>query len=125
MGPYEESTVWNRPVDDPRVVRDLVVNDIDRLPWFYKRYSDSLPRLKLPTELPPTAASAVDVLAGTAGVAAAELSLAQVSRMLHLSAGVVRVSPRRYGDHLFRAAAPRAAGSARGVCRCARGQLAT
>jgi SagB-type dehydrogenase family enzyme len=104
MGPYEESTVWEPPVDDPRVVRDLVVNDVDRLPWFYKRYPESLPRLELPTELPATAASAVDVLAGTAGVAATELSLAQLSRMLHLSAGVVRVSPRAYGEHPFRAA---------------------
>jgi nitroreductase len=107
MGPYdesEESSIWDPPVDDPRVVRDLVVNDIDRLPWFYKRYPESLPRLELPAELPPTAGSAVDVLAGMAEVAATELSLAQLSRMLHLSAGVVRISPRRYGDHLFRAA---------------------
>ncbi len=62
----DESKIWDPPVDDPRVLRDLVVNDIDRLPWFYKRYPDSLPRLELPAELPATEASAVDVLAGTA-----------------------------------------------------------
>ncbi len=104
MGPYEEEHLWDPPVDDPLVVRDLVVNDIDRLPWFYKRYPESLPRIALPAELPVSTASAVDVLAGTADVAAAELSLAQLSRMLHLSAGVVRTSQRSYGSHLFRAA---------------------
>ncbi len=49
------------------MVRDLVVNDIDRLPWFYKRYQELLPRIDLPAELPTSTASAVDVLAGTAG----------------------------------------------------------
>jgi hypothetical protein len=100
----DESKIWDPPVDDPRVVHDLVVNDLDRLPWFYKRYPESLPRTALPTELPPASASAVDVLAGTSEVAAAELSLLQLARLLHLSAGVVRTSKRSYGDHLFRAA---------------------
>jgi hypothetical protein len=104
MGPYDETCAWDPPVDDPRVVRDLVVNDLDRLPWFYKRYPQSLPSVPLPTELPVTRAGAVDVLAGTAEVARADLSLSQVSRMLHLSAGVVRTSRRSYGNHLFRAA---------------------
>jgi len=106
MGPWDgdESTAWDPPVDDPRVVSDLVANDLERLPWFYKRYPESLPRLELPAELPPTAVSAVDVLAGTADAPAAELSLPQLARMLYLSAGVVRTSRRPYGDHLFRAA---------------------
>jgi SagB-type dehydrogenase family enzyme len=104
LGPYDESTIWEPPVDDPRVLGDLVVNDLDRLPWFYKRYPESRPRLELPAELPATTASAADVLAGTAEVAAAELNLAQLARILHLCAGVVRTSPRSYGEHLFRAA---------------------
>lgn len=102
--PRDEARAWEPPVDDPRVVSDLVVNDLDRLPWFYKGYPQSLPRAPLPAELPATTAAAVDVLAGTADVARADLSLPQLSRLLHLSAGVVRVSPRSYGDHLFRAA---------------------
>ncbi len=101
---FDEEHAWDPPVDDPRVLRDLVVNDLDRLPWFYKRYPSSLPRVPLPAELPSTAASAVDVLAGAASVAAARLSLPQLSRLLHLSAGVVRTSERSYGTHLFRAA---------------------
>jgi hypothetical protein len=104
MGPYDEAHAWDPPVDDPRVLRDLVVNDLDRLPWFYKRYPQSLPRVRLPRELPATTAAAVDVLAGTADVARTELSLSQLSRVLHLSAGVVRTSQRPYGTYLFRAA---------------------
>jgi Nitroreductase family len=104
MGPYEEARAWDPPVDDPRVVRDLVVNDLDRLPWFYKRYSQPLPRVRLPHELPATTAAAVDVLAGTANVARAEVSLSHLSRLLHLCAGVVRTSQRPYGTYLFRAA---------------------
>jgi hypothetical protein len=103
-GPYDEARAWEPPVDDPRVLRDLVVNDLDRLPWFYKRYGQSLPRVPLPRELPATTTTAVEVLAGTANVAGAELNLSQLSRVLHLSAGVVRTTQRPYGTYLFRAA---------------------
>jgi hypothetical protein len=96
--------VWTPPVDDPRVLQDLVVNDFDRLPWFYKRYPEALPRVPLPRDLPATTASAVSVLAGTAEVSRTELDLAQLSRLLHLSAGVVRTMERPYAAWLFRAA---------------------
>ena len=96
--------VWTPPVDDPRVVRDLEVNDLDRLPWFYKRYATPLPRVPLPRDLPSTSASAVTVLAGTARVSATALDLPQLARLLHLSAGVVRTMERPYGTWLFRAA---------------------
>jgi hypothetical protein len=101
---YEPGREWDEPVDDPRVLQDLEVNDIARLPWFYKRYEAAVPRLELPRELPPTTAPAVAVLAGTAEVAPAELDLAQLARLLHLSAGVVRTTVRPYGTWLFRAA---------------------
>lgn len=103
-GPFDEAHEWEPPVDDPRVLRDLVVNDLDRLPWFYKRYPESLPRVALPAKLPTTAAAAVDVLAGTADVARAELNLSQLARVLHLAAGVVRTAQRPYCTWLFRAA---------------------
>jgi len=95
---------WAAPVDDPRVVHDLEANDLDRFPWFYKRYGQSLPRVPLPRSLPSTTAPAVGVLAGTAAVARNELDLPQVSRLLHLSAGVVRTMVRPYATWLFRAA---------------------
>jgi hypothetical protein len=51
--------IWTAPVEDPRVLSDLRVNDLDRLPWFYKRYPESLPTLLLPPDLPTSSAPAV------------------------------------------------------------------
>jgi SagB-type dehydrogenase family enzyme len=101
---YEPGREWDEPVDDPRVLQDLEVNDLARLPWFYKRYEQELPRVPLPRSLPPTTAPAVAVLAGTADVAHTELDLPHLSRLLHLSAGVVRTTVRPYATWLFRAA---------------------
>jgi hypothetical protein len=101
---YEPGRDWDVPVDDPRVVQDLQANDLARLPWLFKRYVQRLPRLSLPRDLPPATAPAVAVLAGAADVPRTELDLAQLSRLLHLSAGVVRTMERPYGTHLFRAA---------------------
>jgi hypothetical protein len=101
---YEPGRDWTQPVDDPRVVQDLEVNDLARFPWFFKRYAGSPPRVALPRGLPATAASAVAVLAGTADAAGAELDLPQLSRLLHLSAGVVRTAARPHTTWLFRAA---------------------
>ena len=101
---YEPSRDWDEPVDDPRVLQDLVTNEIERLPWFYKRYPEGLPRVELPRELPAATAPAVAVLAGTAEVEPAGLDLPQLSRLLHLAAGVVRTSERPFGTWLFRAA---------------------
>lgn len=101
---YEPGREWDQPIDDPRIVQDLVSNDLSRLTWFYKRYPADLPRVPLPKDLPSTTAPTVSVLAGTAQVPPGDLDLAQLGRLLHLSYGVVRTSRRAYGDHLFRAA---------------------
>ncbi len=101
---YEPGRDWDAPVNDPGVLQDLQVNDFGRLPWFVKRYPADLPRIPLPRELPPTSAAAVAVLAGTAEVRRVALDLAQLSRLLYLSAGVVRTMERPYGIHPFRAA---------------------
>src|SRR3984885_12056777 len=101
---YEPGRDWTEPAEDPRVLQDLEVNDLARLPWFFKRYPQGLPRLALPPDLPGTAAPAIAVLAGTARVAPAALDLPHLSRLLYLSAGVVRTSERPYGIHPFRAA---------------------
>src|SRR6185369_8078514 len=77
---------------------------MSRLPWFVKRYPEPLPRTPLPRELPATTEPAVAVLAGTAEVAPAPLDLPNLSRLLYLSAGVVRTMDRDYGIHPFRAA---------------------
>jgi hypothetical protein len=95
---------WTAPVDDPHVVQGFEANDLERFPWFYKRYGQSLPRLALPRNLPSTTAPAAAVLAGTADIARVEVDLSQLSRLLHLSAGVVRTTERPYTTWLFRAA---------------------
>jgi hypothetical protein len=107
LAPYDTEhpeRIWEPPVEDPRVVADLVVNDTDRLPWFYKRYDGDLPTTPLPRELPVTTPSTVAVLAGTADIRPGTLDLPQLSRLLHLSAGVVRTMVRPYATWLFRAA---------------------
>lgn len=93
---------WPPPVDDPRVV-DLRTDDETR-PWFYKRYAVPLPQVPLPRDLVPTTASATAVLAGTAHVPPSELDLPGLSRLLHLTAGVVRTKERSGRTWLFRAA---------------------
>jgi hypothetical protein len=95
---------WPKPPDDPRVLQDFEPLDLARFPPFFKQYAQLLPRVPLPRELPRTTAPAVAVLAGTAKVEGAELDLAQLSRLLHLSAGVVRTTQWRLGTWLFRAA---------------------
>ena len=100
----DDDLIWTVPVDDPRVVRDLETNDVDRFPWFFKRYAMELPRVPLTRDLPATTAPAVAVLAGNADVARTEIDLPQLSRLLHLSAGVVRTKERLYTTWLFRAA---------------------
>ena len=109
---YETGDWFGPPVDDPRVVRDFEPNDVTRIPWYYKRYPQPLPRVDLPRELPRTSAPAVAVLAGTAAVQPAPLDLPQLSRLLHLSAGVVRT--REWGFDPGRIFVFRAAGSAGG-----------
>jgi hypothetical protein len=101
---YEPGRAWDAPADDPRVVQDLQANDPARRPWYFKRYPQPLPRLSLPRDLPATTAPAIAVLAGAADLPRTELDLAQLSRLLHLSAGVVRTIERPFGTHPFRAA---------------------
>lgn len=101
---YGPDRDWDEAFDHTMAVRDFESNDLDRLPWFYKRYRDELERRPLPRELPVTAAGTGAILAGTAEVARRELGLDHLARLLYLSAGVVRTMRRPYGDFLFRAA---------------------
>jgi hypothetical protein len=58
---YAPERDWTEPIDDPRLVQDLEVNDLAQLPWWHKHYPESLPSRPLPRELPsvPTSATAV------------------------------------------------------------------
>ena len=55
----DDDLEWSVPVEDPRVVRDLEPNDLERFPWFFKRYAGTLPRVPLPRGLPATTAPAI------------------------------------------------------------------
>ena len=101
---YEPGREWDEPVNDPRVLQDLVTNDMDRRTWFYKRYAGDLPLHALPRQLPAFDVPAVTCLAGTAPISPYPLDLPQLARLLYLSAGVVRTGERPYGKYLFRAA---------------------
>ena len=101
---YEPGREWTEALADPRLVQDLVVNDVSRFPWPYKKYPPGLARLSLPGEFAATTAPAVAVLGGTAKVAAAALDTVQLSRLLYWSAGVVRTAELGQRRFLFRAA---------------------
>ena len=101
---YSPGREWDKPPNAPEAVRDLVANDLSRFPWFTKRYDEPIARVALPRNLPATTAPAVAVLACTVDATARALDLAQLSRLLHLSAGVVRTMKRPYATWLFRAA---------------------
>jgi hypothetical protein len=101
---YDPERGWDPRVEDPRLVTDFEPNDLDRLPWFHQRYPPERLRRALPRDLPSTTVPAVGVLAGTAAIGPGELDLPHLSRLLHLSAGVVRTAARPYARYLFRAA---------------------
>src|SRR4051794_41950551 len=93
---YTPEREWTTPVDDPRVLQGFKQIDIPTFPAACKLYPPGLPAVALPREWPAPTAGALD--------------LAALARVLHLSAGVARGSPRPgRRPHLFPAA-----GAARG-----------
>ena len=86
------------------MLQDAEVNDLARFPWFFKRYPGRC-RASSCRATSRRRDGAVAVLAGTAAAARTELDLPHLSRLLHLSAGVVRTTVRPDGQpFLFRAA---------------------
>jgi hypothetical protein len=100
---YEPAREWTDTVDDPWIVTSFEPNDMDLLPPAVKAYQAGLPVVPLPRELPTPEGSTLAVLGGHAAGAAA-LDLAQLARLLHLSAGVVRTREWNGQVILFRAA---------------------
>ncbi len=100
---YQPDRDWDVPQDDPQLRHDLVRNDMATVPDPVKSYPPGLATVPLPRELPSSAPAAAAVLEGQPSPAV-PVDLAQLGRLLFLSAGVVRVA--EYGDRrlLFRAA---------------------
>ncbi|HET6209594.1 MAG TPA: hypothetical protein VFD94_04385 [Jatrophihabitans sp.] len=101
---YAPERDWTEPIADPRIVQDLEVNDLARLPFWHKHYPESLPSRSLPRELPSLPAPATAVLAGGAAGQPTALDEAGLARLLFLSAGVVRTTERPGRTVQFRAA---------------------
>jgi len=99
---YVPNREWDVPGDDPRVRHDLVPNDPETRPPPMKGYSDGLPVLALPRDLPDPGVPATAVLAGVASPAQ-PLDAAQLGRVLFLGAGVVRTAEHNGRRFLFRA----------------------
>jgi SagB-type dehydrogenase family enzyme len=102
---YSPAREWTTPVDDPLVRQDFEPNDLATFPAPCKSYAPGPPVVELPREWPPGSASTTAVLAGRDSPMPGDLDLVQLARVLHLSAGVVRISSRPDGRRfLFRAA---------------------
>ena len=101
------------PIDHPLVRRGFVPLADDRLPPLWKAYLPGLPTIPLPREWPHVDASATAVLSGRHVASPAAVDLPGLARLLHLSAGIVRVRPVR--PPYVRPWVFRAAGSAGGL----------
>jgi SagB-type dehydrogenase family enzyme len=101
----DPADAWPSPIDHPLVRQDFAPNHRPTFPAQRKVYPDSLPTVELPASWPSIHAPALELLAGRHESAARELDLEGLARLLHLSAGVVRVAVRRDGRRfLFRPA---------------------
>jgi SagB-type dehydrogenase family enzyme len=110
LSSYAPEREFMVPIGDPRVLQDFVANDFARWPAACKAYPPGLPVVELPREWPAVEAPATAVLAGRRTTAPCALDLPALARLLHLSAGVVRVVEREDRPTLLL----RAAGSAGG-----------
>jgi SagB-type dehydrogenase family enzyme len=111
LSSYGVGDDWPKaPPEHPLVLQDFVTDDFSRWPAPCKAYAGGLPVVALPREWPEVTTPTTTVLAGGAATGAAPLDLATLGRLLHLSAGVVRVNERKGKPTLLL----RAAGSAGG-----------
>lgn len=95
---------WTSPVEDPRVVRGFETDVLETFPAACKAYPEELPIVALPPRWACDARSATSVLAGRCTQPTSRLALPTLARLLHLSAGVVRLAERDDGrKYMFRA----------------------
>lgn len=89
------------PADHPLVRQDFIPNHLPTFPAPFKMYPPGLPRVALPRARPSPETAATEVLAGRTGPASNVLDLAQIARLLYLSAAVVRFAERDDGRRFF------------------------
>ena len=81
--------------------QDFVRNHLPTFPAPFKAYPPGLPRVALPRAWPSPETAATSVLAGRPAPAPSALDLAQIARLLYLSAAVVRFAERTDGRRFF------------------------
>src|SRR3954454_10425888 len=81
--------------EDPRVLKGFRRNVLADFPARCKAYPPGLPVVALPRAWSADGAATTAVLAGAPAAAPARLDLPRLARLLHLSAGVVRLVERR------------------------------
>jgi hypothetical protein len=108
---YVPGIDWPPPIEHPLVRQDFVPNHLPTFPAPTKSYPSGLPIVELPETWPSVFAPATGVLSGRLAPVTSPLDLAGLARVLHLSAGVLRVAVRRDGRRFLL----RAAGSAGGL----------
>jgi len=102
---YAADRAWDAPIDDPRIVQGFQPSNVATFPAPCKAYEPGLRTTELPRAWPTGGGSATAVLAGRHVVAAGAVDLARLARLLHLTAGVVRIAERPDGRvYRFRAA---------------------
>lgn len=96
---------WRAPVEDPRVLVGFGTDVLDTLPAHCKAYPAGLPVVVPPRSWRVGDGRATAVLAGRPAPSPAMLDIPCLARLLHLSAGVLRIAQRDDGrPFLFRAA---------------------
>jgi SagB-type dehydrogenase family enzyme len=101
---YESDREWDDAVDDPWIVASFEPSDLATQPPMAKAFPDELSVLELPRALPDPEDGALAVLGGRVQ-STGTLDLAELARLLHLSAGIVRTEERPGGRTVrFRAA---------------------
>ena len=114
---YLPEDAWPNPYMPPPIAHPLVLQDFvalapGRLPPLWKAYPHGLASISLPRQWPLIGASATAVLSGRHVSPPAAIDLPGLARLLHLSAGIVRVRPARPSRRSW---VFRAAGSAGGL----------
>jgi hypothetical protein len=89
------------PVDHPLVLQAFATNHLPTFPAPFKAFPPNLPRVPLPRAWPTPSTAATAVLGGRHEPPAGVLDVAQVARLLYLSAAVVRFVERSDGRRFF------------------------
>lgn len=99
LSSYRSVDEYRAPTENPLVLRNFETNVLDTFPAPSKSYPPGLPTVALPTSWRAGSGSATTALAGRSVSPPRALDLAQLARLCHLTAGVVRTAERSDGRY--------------------------